>query len=112
MNTKYLSILSVLALISCAANEPLPGSESVLLSGNPAPEYCKFLGEVLGGQGSMLTGELTSNSNIVRGARNELRNEAHLLGANYVEIQGQTSSHSDEGIMYNSTIVGNAYVCP
>lgn len=41
----------------------------------------------MGSQGNWFTGDVTSNKNLVIGARNELRNEAYKLGANVVYVQ-------------------------
>jgi len=112
MYKNYIVSLSVAMLISCAANEPVPESRSVKLSMHSASDNCKFLGEVTGDQGGYFTAELTSDSNLIKGARNELRNNAYNLGANYVEIESQSNTHMEEGGMYSSTITGNAYACP
>ncbi len=59
-----------------------------------------------------MTGDFTSNKNLVIGARNELRNEAYKLRANIVYIQdmSNTNAHGSLGTT-NTTAIGKAYRC-
>jgi len=74
-----------------------------------------FLGEVQGTQGNFWTADFTSDSKLINGARNELRNAAFALRADYVKIE--TESYSDNtsdialGGTYSAVIIGNAYHC-
>ena len=74
------------------------------------------MGEVQGTQGNFWTSEFTSDRNLLTGARNEMRNQALLLRANYIEIVTQSHSHNTApyslGGTYSSVIIGNAYICP
>lgn len=91
----------------------MPGAETVeLVNERPDQSQCKFLGEVVGSQGNWLTGDLTSNKDLIIGARNELRNEAYKLGGNLVYIQDlqNTNAHGSLGTT-NTTGVGKAYKC-
>ncbi len=54
------------------------------LSKESAPEGCEFLDEVQGTQGNFWTAKFTSDANLIMGARNNLRNAALALRANYV----------------------------
>jgi hypothetical protein len=100
----------VLIVSGCAAKQTLPGAEKVMLSNEKPTEACEFIGEIIGGQGNWWTDDITSSVNIVKGSRNDLRNEAHQLGANFVHIQQASGS---ENYLGGSTmaIVGNAYKC-
>ena len=109
---KIVAILVLgIALPACSAKPIKPGAEKVFLSNEKPNPECKFVGEVLGGQGNWWTDDLTSNHAAVQGARNDLRNKAHNLSANYVHIQNSTQSESELGGTTASSI-GNAYRCP
>ena len=108
---KILILTLGIALFACSAKPIKPGAEKVFLSNEkPSPE-CKFVGEVVGGQGNWWTDDITSNHAAVQGARNDLRNKAYDLGANYVHIQSSTQSESELGGTSASSI-GNSYKCP
>lgn len=104
-------------LVGCAAT-PLqdPAAASILVTRNPPAAECRFVGEVRGSQGNFITADLTKDEYLVAGARNQMRDEAYKLGANYVQIELEnpsqnTADHSSGGV-YSSTVIGNAYVCP
>lgn len=109
------AILPFCLLAGCAASPLMPGGETVLLSKEPAHADCVFLGEVQGSQGNFWTADLTSDSNLINGARNQMRNAAYELRANYVKIESESLSHNTSdhslGGMYSAVIIGNAYRC-
>jgi len=106
---------TIIFISACAAKQASPGAEQVFVSDRPAPEGCHFVGEVQGSQGNFWTAEFTSDRNLLTGARNEMRNQALSLGANYVEIETQSHSNNDGryslGGTYASVIIGNAFAC-
>ena len=107
-----ITLLGVL-IAGCAAVQVLPEARAIELVNEPPDRtICEFLGEVVGSQGNFITGDYTSNKNLVIGARNELRNEASKLGANVVYVQDHknTSAHGSLGTT-NTTVVGKAYRC-
>ena len=100
-------------LSACSAKQTIPGAERVeLMNELPDKNKCEFLGEVVGSQGNWFTGDVTSNKNLVIGARNELRNEAYKLGANVVHVQDlkNTNAYGSMGTT-NTTGIGKAYKC-
>lgn len=116
-----INVIVILALLigGCASIEVHPSATRIISSPNPAPKGCKYLGEVTGNQGNFFTGGFTSNKNLEQGARNDLRNQAATLGANYVQIvisrSGHTGSYNQNigGLeQTNVTYTGNAYTCP
>ncbi|WP_298627912.1 DUF4156 domain-containing protein [uncultured Legionella sp.] len=125
---KLLSISALTILItSCAAIPVDPQAARIVVSPDPAPKGCKYLGQVVGNQGNFFTGEYTSNRNLEEGAMNDLRNKANQLGANYVRLitnrAGVTGSMggsfnqqggymSGSSAQTNVTNLGNAYRCP
>lgn len=109
----YSTVLFALSLSACAAKQIIPGAERVeLVNELPDRERCEFIGEIVGSQGNWFTGDVTSNKNLVIGARNELRNEAYKLGANVVYVQDlkNTNAYGSIGTT-NTTGVGKAYKC-
>jgi hypothetical protein len=111
---KKLALIPIVILLNgCAAIPASPEAQKVEIT-NDAPDKtkCKFLGEVVGSQGNWFTGDVTSNKNLVIGARNELRNQTHSLGGNVVYIQDMknTNAYGSAGTT-NTTAVGKAYKC-
>ena len=114
---KILIILfSLVFLSACAAKQASPGAERVFVSDQPPPAGCHYMGEVQGSQGNFWTSDFTSDRNLLTGARNEMRNQALSLGANYVMVETQSHSQNTArhslGGTYASVIIGNAYACP
>lgn len=112
MNTKLI-LLGTCVLCGCAAKAVLPEAQHVEIV-NEAPDRtrCKFLGEVTGSQGNWFTGDYTSNRNLVIGARNELRNEAHKRGGNVVQIQDMKNTNKADSLgTTNTTAVGKVFLC-
>ena len=104
-------ILILLATAACAPTALLPEAASVeIVDIRPNSSSCKLLGEVIGSQGDVFTAELTSNKNLILGARNALRNETSKLGGNVVYVHEHITTGGQEGIA-NTTIVGKAYKC-
>lgn len=109
-------IISLCLLLGCAADPIRPGGNDILLSKEAAPGGCEFLDEVQGAQGNFWTANFTSDANLIKGARNNLRNAALALRANYVKIETESFSHntSDDSLggTYSAVVIGNAYRCP
>ena len=107
------------ALIGCGATALRPGAEGVLVTHAPPSNQCRFVGTLVGQQGDALTGQFTSNRDLAEGAVNDLRNQAHERGANYVLLETTTAgntisggSHGISGEQTDVTHMGNAFVCP
>lgn len=116
MNTCAIARLACLLIVAgCAAKPVVPGGIDIVLSKDPAAAYCRYLGEVRGTQGNFWTAEFTSDENLIRGARNELRNAAFQLRADYVKIESESFSNNTGedslGGLYSVVIIGNAFMC-
>jgi len=100
----------LIILVGCAAKPLKPGAEKVFLSNEKPLGQCEFMGEVVGGQGNWWTDDITSTKALVEGSRNDIRNAAFDLGANYVHIQqtAQDTSYLGGGKI---GMMGNAYRC-
>jgi nitrous oxide reductase accessory protein NosL len=111
---KILLTITILIFVhGCSPIEVKPEAKSIeLVNTSPDKNKCKFLGEIVGSQGNWLTGDLTSNKNLVIGARNELRNEASKLGANIVYVQDMKNTNAWRSMgTTNTTAIGKAYKC-
>jgi hypothetical protein len=113
MNRKVGGILLALGLSACSATSMQQGAEKIeLVNEKPDETKCVFLEEVVGSQGNWLTGKYTSNENLVKGARNVLRNEALRLGGNLVYVQDMKNANAENSQeTTNTTAVGKVYRC-
>ncbi|ENM5767376.1 DUF4156 domain-containing protein [Vibrio mimicus] len=105
--------LLIAPLSGCAANPTIKGAERVeLTSERPDRTQCEYLGEVIGSQGNWVTGDFTSNEDLIIGARNELKNEAFKLGANIVYVEGMANTNAWGSLgTTNTTAIGKAFKC-
>ena len=109
---KRIILLTVALVSGCAAISLVPDAERVEIA-QETPKNCKKLGDVVGTQGSWFTGDYTSNKNLMIGARNDLRNQAHKMGGNVIVIENTNNSTSGFNVgTNNTTVVGAAYRCP
>jgi hypothetical protein len=113
-NIKLLSLfVTVISMLGCSATQVTPQAQSIeIVNAIPDKNKCQYLGEIVGSQGNWFTGDYTSNKNLVVGARNELRNEAHALGANIVYIADMKNTNAWGSLgTTNTTAIGKAYRC-
>lgn len=103
--------LLAVVLAGCAATSVTQQGAAVELV-NARPTGCKPLGEVIGKQGNVFSGDFTTNENLMIGARNDLRNRAAALGGNVVHMQDTlNSSHPYSTGAVSTTIVGTVFAC-
>lgn len=115
LNRITIFCVALVLLGACAAKPLLPGSEQIILSKEAPPIGCRYIAEVTGSQGNFWTAEFTNDADLIHGARNELRNGAMSLHANYVQIEtesfSQNTGEDSLGGTYSAVIIGNAYNC-
>ncbi len=118
MNSSLL-VLPIILLAGCSANSLMSKAKNVRVTNNEPSHECKYLGEVTGSQGNFITGKWTSNSNLEKGAYNDLKNEAADLGGNVVVIITQratqtSSTYEGSGTSQETGVIltGNVYSCP
>ncbi|MDO8953887.1 MAG: DUF4156 domain-containing protein [Gammaproteobacteria bacterium] len=118
---KKMTLLAATALLlcGCSTTPVLPEAQTIMVSTNPAPHSCKYLGQVVGNQGNFFTGSFTSNKNLEQGSMNDLKNQAAKMGANYIQIitsragaTGALGSNGGSFMQTNVTNTGNVYNCP
>ncbi len=110
---KNIFIASVALLIAgCSAIQVNPEAQQVEIHVEKPTGVCKQLGEAVGSQGGWLTGDYTSDKNLMVGARNDLRNSAAAMGGNYVWLQQTNNSNSPSSRGTTSTtVIGMVYRC-
>lgn len=109
---KQLIAVLTITMAGCSATQPTSqGAQVEIVAEKPAD--CRVLGEVVGSQGNVFSGDFTSNENLMVGARNDLRNKAAALGANTVQVQQSlNATHPYSAGAVKTTLVGTAYSCP
>jgi len=110
--------LFVSSIAGCAATALQPAAARVLVTRQPVPQGCEYLGTVIGEQGGSAVGGLTSNKNLAEGAMNDMKNKAHAMGANYVVLEDTRAGNTVSGTrgslsggQTDVTNIGNAYRC-
>lgn len=116
MRLHGLLLFSALALVvsGCMTKRlTIEGADVATVSQEPSG--CERLGDVAGRAGGGVQGEVTSIRDLDRGARNELRNNAGLLGADTVQIlrrEGVTPQNfSGHGTPTEVRFTGVAWRC-
>lgn len=107
-------VVSVL-VSGCASIPVRPGAEAVRVTKQEPGADCRFLGEATGSQGNVFSGAFTSNAKLEDGARNDLKNQAAVMGGNWVVLITERSafSGSDKGVSQTSVVLsGNVFRCP
>lgn len=115
---KFLTIIFLISLVGCAANQINSGAENLRIL-QSEPKGCKYLGEVTGNQGNFFTGFYTSNENLETGSRNDLKNKAQQMGGNAIVMLTNRAGNSGGGGSYwsagrqtNVTLSGTVFNCP
>jgi len=103
-----LNLLLLLFLVGCNATNTLePSASKVRIYNNIENKTtCTYLGEVIGSEGVLYNYLFISNYDLTMGARNDLRNKAHALGGNIIEIENYRL-----GYQTSTVYVGNVYHC-
>jgi Domain of unknown function (DUF4156) len=112
---KLAILFLALSLVSCSMVQTHEGAETVQLVfpdkiGNlrhigVIEPTCEFVSEVIGSDGHWYSNLFVSNSLIVQGAINDLRNRAYTNGGNLVIV------YDDFDFASSVTFMGQAYKC-
>lgn len=104
-----LSFVILITLFGCSSvHQPEPAASKVRIYTDTAKlDSCKYLGEVVSSEGLWYNYWFISNYALAKGARDGLRNQAHALGGNVVQVE-RTSFNYTTSTVY----VGNVYNCP
>lgn len=105
-------LLPAVLLAACSATSTTRQGNAVELGTEKPADNCKPLGDAVGSQGNWLTGDYTSNKNLLIGARNDLRNQAADMGGNYVWVQNSANTNAwGSAGTTNTTVLGVVYRC-
>lgn len=107
--TPLISSLGLILMLSACVGQPIKVEAAQIRMLDLEPENCKFLGEVYGTQGNIVTGLFTTDEELIAGARNDVRNEALELGANSLFITKTSPSRTHNLDSYS--FYGKAYRC-
>ncbi|MFT6138713.1 MAG: hypothetical protein ACJAUJ_001808 [Salibacteraceae bacterium] len=108
---KLLLISFALSVSGCAATQVIPlinseASKIELVKHEPSREKCEFLGDVQGTAKASDIGVATMNS------RNDMRNSAYNMGANFVTMDTTTAANAMDWTGRNQVaITGRAFKC-
>ena len=102
-------LIMIITLFGCSATNVLePKASDVRIYTNIVlPDQCKYLGEVIGSEGFWYNFLFVSNYDLTKGARDDLRNQAHELGGNIVQVETRSFNYAT-----STVYVGNVYDCP
>lgn len=114
----FIGLVFMVLLTNCSSIQLNPGAEQIRIV-TEQPKNCTYLGDVVGSHGDFVSGVLTSNHDLEKGALNDLKNKALEMGANTLHLisnrAGQTGALGQGGgalLQTNVTYVGIAYKCP
>ncbi|MBS9435354.1 DUF4156 domain-containing protein [Photorhabdus hainanensis] len=113
MRIKVLLNASVLLLLAgCTTTNQLTsgGSQVRFVDTKPGSE-CQLLGEVTGTQSNWMTG-VSNESSSMRGAANDLRNKAAVMGGNVIYgVTSPSESLLSSFAPLDSKMIGQVYKC-
>jgi hypothetical protein len=107
-----LTVITLSLVAGCAATSVTSqGAEVELVDTKPVG--CKLLGDAVGKQGNVFSGDFTTNENLMVGARNDLKNQAAAMNGNVVWVQNTlNATHPYSTGAVSTTMVGSVYACP
>ena len=116
MHVKYLAgiVGAALLMAGCSSsNELSAAGQSVRIVDEQPGAECQLIGTATGKQSNWLSGQHGEEGGSMRGAANDLRNQAAAMGGNVIygissPSQGMLSSF----VPTDSQIIGQVYKCP
>ena len=104
-----LAFIILIILFGCSAvQQPEPDTSNVRIYTDAAKlANCKYLGEIISSEGHWYNYLFISNYNLAKGARDGLRNQAHALGGNVVQVERTVFNYTT-----STVYIGNVYDCP
>ncbi|NVJ65153.1 MAG: DUF4156 domain-containing protein [Gammaproteobacteria bacterium] len=101
--------LATIASLSACVGQPIKVEAAQIRLLDSEPTDCQLLGEVRGTQGNIVTGLFTKDKELISGAKNDIRNQALLLGANSLFITHTNPNRTHNLDFYS--FYGKAYKC-
>ena len=108
MRWRYAVLLPILFfLTACSTVQLKPEAETVHLHFQEKPDKpCEFIGDVVGRHGSLLTFLFIADDDLLKGAINDIKNQARSSGANSVYLRQRQLRFSS-----SVTLWGQMYRC-
>lgn len=102
-----LASLGLLSACSTPLNKATTESErlEIRLDGQFNPDSCHYLGTVTGSEGHWYSYLFFANDVLIQGAVNQLKNNAHRLGANTIYVI------TTQNFITSVSLLGSAYYC-
>lgn len=99
--------LPTVMFLGCSSIQLMPEAKNVRLYFEGTPDgQCRYLGEVVGIQGNIVTFLFISNEDLIKSASNDIKNEAYAHGADTVYLREQQLLFSS-----SVTLWGQMYRC-
>ncbi|MCU6678490.1 DUF4156 domain-containing protein [Leclercia tamurae] len=116
MQKKYLAgaVVAVLLLAGCSHNNELSADgQKVRFSEDKPGTECQLVGTATGKQSNWLSGQHGAEGGSMRGAANDLRNQAAALGGNVIYgVSSPTEGLLSSFVPTDSEMIGQVYKCP
>jgi hypothetical protein len=116
MHVKYLAgiVGATLLLAGCSAgNELSSGGQNVRFVEDKPAANCQYLGTATGKQSNWLSGQHGEEGGSMRGAANDLRNQAAQMGGNVLfSVSSPTQGFMSSFVPTASEMTGQVYKCP
>ncbi|HFZ8994523.1 TPA: DUF4156 domain-containing protein [Citrobacter freundii] len=116
MHVKYLAgiVGAALLMVGCSSgNELSAAGQSVRFVEDKPGAECQFLGTATGKQSNWLSGQHGEEGGSMRGAANDLRNQAAAMGGNVLYgVSSPTQGMLSSFVPTASEMNGQVYKCP
>ncbi|HHZ0025236.1 TPA: DUF4156 domain-containing protein [Escherichia coli] len=116
MHVKYLAgiVGAALLMAGCSSsNELSAAGQSVRIVDEQPGAECQLIGTATGKQSNWLSGQHGEEGGSMRGAANDLRNQAAAMGGNVIYgISSPSQGMLSSVVPTDSQIIGQVYKCP
>jgi hypothetical protein len=105
---------AALLLAGCSSSSELTaGGQNVRFVEDKPAADCQLLGTATGKQSNWLSGQHGEEGGSMRGAANELRNQAAAMGGNVIYgVSSPTQGMLSSFVPTDSEMIGQVYKCP
>src|SRR5665213_1929960 len=111
MKVMAIGVLTALASIAgCATSFLNPDADSIRVTKAKPDTECQYLGDVTAHQGDDARRGLISSAKLTSNAKNDLKNEAGVLGGNVVVLIADTDSYPDNR-QSGDRLTADVYFC-
>ncbi len=115
LNKSAATVLFAVVLAGCSStgNQLTVEGQRVRFVDTPPSADCKLLGKATGVQSNWLTAQQPEGGNALRGAANNLRNQAAMMGGNVIyDVSTPAMSLVSNFIPVSTKMSGQVFRCP